>query len=58
MLLWFGANPLACWLGVMGFVVYVGVYSLYMKRHSVYGTLIGSLSALRRRCDWLLRGYR
>lgn len=30
--------------GVMGFVVYVGVYSLYMKRHSVYGTLIGSLS--------------
>ncbi len=23
---------------------YVGVYSLYMKRHSVYGTLIGSLS--------------
>ncbi|MGS9444015.1 UbiA family prenyltransferase, partial [Salmonella enterica subsp. enterica serovar Infantis] len=23
MLLWFGANPLACWLGVMGFVVYV-----------------------------------
>jgi len=44
MLLWFGANPLACWLGVMGFVVYVGIYSLYMKRHSVYGTLIGSLS--------------
>ncbi len=39
MLLWFSANPLACWLGVMGFVVYVGVYSLYMKRHSVYGTL-------------------
>ena len=36
--------PLACWLGVMGFVVYVGVYSLYMKHHSVYGTLIGSLS--------------
>ncbi|CCJ72967.1 Heme O synthase, protoheme IX farnesyltransferase COX10-CtaB [Cronobacter condimenti 1330] len=44
MLLWFGANPLAMWLAVMGFVVYVGVYSLYMKRHSVYGTLIGSLS--------------
>lgn len=43
-LLYFGANPLAMWLAVMGFVVYVGVYSLYMKRHSVYGTLIGSLS--------------
>jgi len=43
-LLYFGANPLAMWLAVMGFVVYVGVYSLYMKRNSVYGTLIGSLS--------------
>ncbi|WP_035345802.1 MULTISPECIES: heme o synthase [Dickeya] len=44
MLLYLAANPLAMWLAVMGFVVYVGVYSLYMKRHSVYGTLIGSLS--------------
>ncbi len=44
MMLWFGANPLAMWLAVMGFVVYVGIYSLYMKRKSVYGTLIGSLS--------------
>ncbi|AIA70099.1 protoheme IX farnesyltransferase [Pectobacterium atrosepticum SCRI1043] len=43
-LLYVAANPLAMWLAVMGFVVYVGVYSLYMKRHSVYGTLIGSLS--------------
>ncbi|GAK25241.1 heme o synthase [Serratia liquefaciens] len=43
-LLYIGANPLAMWLAVMGFVVYVGIYSLYMKRHSVYGTLIGSLS--------------
>lgn len=42
--LYFGANPLSMWLSVMGFVVYVGIYSLYMKRHSVYGTLIGSLS--------------
>ncbi|SFN37237.1 protoheme IX farnesyltransferase [Izhakiella capsodis] len=43
-LLYFGANPLAMWLAVIGFVVYVGIYSLYMKRKSVYGTLIGSLS--------------
>ncbi|MFP9229155.1 heme o synthase [Pectobacterium cacticida] len=43
-LLYTAANPLAMWLAVMGFIVYVGVYSLYMKRHSVYGTLIGSLS--------------
>lgn len=42
--LYFGANALAMWLSVMGFVVYVGIYSLYMKRRSVYGTLIGSLS--------------
>jgi heme o synthase len=27
-----------------GFVIYVGVYSLYMKRSSVYGALIGSLA--------------
>ncbi len=54
-LLYFGANPLAMWLAVMGFVVYVGIYSLYMKRKSVYGTLIGSPV---RRCaagHWLLR---
>ncbi|MGL9759801.1 MAG: heme o synthase [Symbiopectobacterium sp.] len=43
-LLYVVANPLAVWLSVIGFVIYVGVYSLYMKRHSVYGTLIGSLS--------------
>lgn len=29
---------------LFGFVVYVGFYSLYMKRNSVYGTLVGSLS--------------
>lgn len=28
----------------LGYGVYVGVYSLWMKRHSVYGTLVGSLS--------------
>ncbi len=27
-----------------GFVIYVGVYSLYMKRNSVYSALIGSLA--------------
>ncbi|NIG98449.1 MAG: protoheme IX farnesyltransferase [Serratia symbiotica] len=43
-LLYISANPLTMWLAAMGFVVYVGVYSLYTKRHSVYGTLIGSLS--------------
>ena len=37
-------SPAVSLVYAMGFVVYVGVYSLYMKRHSVYGTLIGSLS--------------
>ncbi|MEY4475727.1 MAG: hypothetical protein RL248_1494 [Pseudomonadota bacterium] len=44
LLLYVVANPLAMWLAVIGFVIYVGVYSLYIKRKSVYGTLIGSLS--------------
>ena len=35
---------IAVGFAVLGYVVYVGVYSLYMKRHSVYGTLVGSLS--------------
>lgn len=43
-LLWFMANPLATFLALMGFVVYVGLYSLWLKRTSVYGTLVGSLS--------------
>lgn len=43
-LLYLAANPLAALLAVIGFIIYVGIYSLYMKRHSVYGTLIGSLS--------------
>ncbi|MGV8001130.1 heme o synthase [Photorhabdus temperata subsp. temperata] len=43
-LLYVAANALAMQLAIIGFVVYVGVYSLYMKRKSVYGTLIGSLS--------------
>lgn len=37
-------NPLAALLAVIGFVIYVGFYSLYFKRKSVHGTLIGSLS--------------
>lgn len=31
-------------LAAFGFAIYVGVYSLYMKRQSEYGTLVGSLS--------------
>ncbi len=43
-LLYTATNVLAMTLAIIGFVIYVGVYSLYMKRKSVYGTLIGSLS--------------
>ena len=42
-LLWL-ANPLAMWLGLVGFIVYVGFYTLWLKRRSVYGTVVGSLS--------------
>lgn len=43
-LLLVAANAVAMLIAVVGFVIYVGVYSLYMKRKSVYGTLVGSLS--------------
>ncbi|WP_410211475.1 heme o synthase [Aquirhabdus sp.] len=43
-LLYTMTNLLATLLVVLGFVVYVGFYSLYLKRHSVYGTLVGSIS--------------
>ncbi|BCL70411.1 protoheme IX farnesyltransferase [Vibrio nigripulchritudo MADA3029] len=42
--LFFYTSIVAFWFGVLGFVVYVGFYSLYYKRHSVHGTLIGGLS--------------
>ncbi len=37
-------NSLAVLFAAFGYLVYVGIYSLYMKRHSVYGTLVGSFS--------------
>ncbi|WP_254618793.1 heme o synthase [Vibrio metschnikovii] len=43
-ILFFFTSKLAFGFGVLGFVVYVGFYSLYYKRHSVHGTLIGGLS--------------
>jgi protoheme IX farnesyltransferase len=38
------ANMLSVAIVLAGLVIYVGVYSLYLKRNSVYGTLIGSLA--------------
>ncbi|PCC12227.1 heme o synthase [Pseudoalteromonas sp. JB197] len=37
-------TPAAVFFAAFGHFIYVGVYSLYMKRNSVYGTFIGSLS--------------
>ena len=37
-------NLTAVFFAAFGYVIYVGVYSLYMKRNSVYGTFVGSLS--------------
>ena len=42
--LFFATSLVAFYFALLGFVVYVGFYSLYYKRHSIHGTLIGSLS--------------
>lgn len=42
--LFFLTSTMAFAFGVLGFVVYVGFYSLFYKRQSVHGTLIGGLS--------------
>jgi protoheme IX farnesyltransferase len=43
-LIWAATNVLTLAIVLAGFGVYVAVYSLYLKRNSVYGTLIGSLA--------------
>lgn len=42
--LYFFTNLLAVAFAALGFIVYVGFYSLYLKRHSTHQTLIGSIS--------------
>lgn len=42
--LYAATNVMAVLFAAIGFLVYVGFYSLRYKRNSVYGTLIGSLS--------------
>ncbi len=44
LLLYFMTNELSLIIACIGFLVYVGFYSLWLKRGSVYGTLIGSIS--------------
>lgn len=37
-------NLLTILLTIIGFLVYIGIYSLWMKRKSIYSTIIGSIS--------------
>ncbi|WP_180073995.1 MULTISPECIES: heme o synthase [unclassified Acinetobacter] len=43
-ILWFWVNAYAFLFAVIGFVVYVGFYSLWTKRTTIHQTIIGSLS--------------
>lgn len=43
-ILWFGVNAYAFLFAMIGFVVYVGFYSLWTKRTSIHQTVIGSIS--------------
>ena len=43
-LIWKATNMLCVAIVLSGLIIYVGVYSLYLKRNSVYATLIGSLA--------------
>ena len=43
-LLWTAANLLAVAIVLAGLVIYAVVYSLYLKRHSIYAVLVGSLA--------------
>lgn len=43
-ILWFWVNAYAFLFAVIGFVVYVGFYSLWTKRTTIHQTVVGSLS--------------
>lgn len=43
-ILWFGVNGYAFLFAMIGFIVYVGFYSLWTKRTTIHQTVIGSIS--------------
>ncbi|VFP80666.1 heme o synthase [Candidatus Erwinia haradaeae] len=43
-ILYIAVNFLAMLIAALGMIIYVVVYSLYMKRNSIHSTLVGSLS--------------
>ncbi len=44
LLLYFFVNPLTTLVALIGFIVYVVIYSLHSKRQSIYGTAIGGIA--------------
>jgi protoheme IX farnesyltransferase len=44
LILYIHTNQITLIIAFIGLLVYVGVYSLWLKRHSIYGTLVGSIS--------------
>ncbi|UJF17546.1 heme o synthase [Vibrio sp. SS-MA-C1-2] len=42
--LYFLVNPLATILGLLGYIFYVFFYTMWYKRTSIYGTVVGSIS--------------
>lgn len=44
LILWFGAHPTAAILALLGFGIYVGVYTLWLKRRSPWNVVIGGLA--------------
>lgn len=43
-ILYLACGSISAYVSVIGFAVYVGLYSIFLKRNSVYGTFIGSIS--------------
>ncbi len=43
-ILWCAVNPLSCYLAGLGWLTYVVLYSLWLKRRSIWGTAIGGVA--------------
>ncbi len=43
-ILWWLANALTAFLGLLGFIIYVGAYTVWLKRRTPISTLVGSIS--------------
>lgn len=43
-ILYKGTNELTTFIAGFGLLIYVGIYSLWLKRHSIYATIVGSIA--------------